>query len=279
MSRLLCAVAAVAAAIACGRGERACGATRSSDLPAAPPAAVAAADAVAATDASTPSEPRAMVSVGWPAGDPDRGRQVFIRENCFHCHKVVLDPELAAMFDRARGDMTARAGGDADGDHGHHLASALPPPLNAASTGKPPLVLAKQTVMPGESPADHASHHGTYADRIRVGELADLVAFFVVLARSEIAKPDRLPAEDLDLAWPDGDVAAGEIAFVARGCDRCHALGADQAWGRASPPLARGGPRLLTVQRLVLAHPEGTRELMLRELTDLAQLLGSAPAR
>ena len=189
-----------------------------------------------------------LVDVSWASGTPAAGRQLFIRDRCFECHIVVLDDELEKLHAQARAELRAHAG---HGDHGEH---DLPPPLTAAAASKPPLVLARQVAMPGSDPKVHAAHYGRFADRMTVRELSDLVAFLVTLARSQVAKPQRIPAEDVDLTWPEGDAQAGARTLASRSCNECHAPAGKP--GRDGPPLApRAEPRLVTVNDLYAFDP------------------------
>jgi hypothetical protein len=181
------------------------------DRPSPAPAEPVAVKSAVAPDAGPP--PPEMVPVTWPAGDATAGRAAFVRHRCFGCHIVMLDDELSQMHRDARGHDGHGMGHAVHGQHGavddgpvpqHAVPQGhdLPPPLNSATTNKPGLLLARQIVMPGDVAADHAVHYGAYADAITVGELTDLVAFLTQVARSEVAKPETMSSEDLDLVWP-----------------------------------------------------------------------------
>jgi mono/diheme cytochrome c family protein len=98
----------------------------------------------------------------WPAGDPARGRQVFVRLECYGCHEVKgerfpapgetgkVGPELAAM-----GPL----------HEAEYFAEAIVNPSAVIEPGK------------GYEAPDGSSRMPSYNDTVTVQEVADLVAF------------------------------------------------------------------------------------------------------
>lgn len=100
---------------------------------------------------------------GWrftpPAGDAARGRQVFLRSGCFACHAVAGEP-----FPPSSG-----VGPDLTGAGEHHPVAYL-----MESVINPNAVIVQG---PGYTGPDGLSIMPSYADRLAVQELLDLVAF------------------------------------------------------------------------------------------------------
>jgi mono/diheme cytochrome c family protein len=104
---------------------------------------------------------------GWsftpPAGDAARGRQVFVRSGCFACHAVAGEP-----FPPSSG-----VGPDLTGAGEHHPAGYL-----LESVINPNAVIVQG---PGYTGPDGRSIMPSYADRLAVQELLDLVAYLGAL--------------------------------------------------------------------------------------------------
>jgi mono/diheme cytochrome c family protein len=227
------------------------------------------------------------VAVTWPAGDAAEGRKRFVTNKCFACHMVLLDDGLMAMHEEAEKlaakkaeEMAAKkaeehAGHDMAHGPGHGSAHPAghdkPPPLNAGTLSKPPLVLVKQMVIPGDVEADHQAHYGTYGETLTLRDVSHLAAFLRTIAKNLDDKPDKMLAEDLDLLWPAGDAKVGAAAIAER-CNMCH--------GEGSPKLEpRARPRLVTVWQIAIAEEHGPLldKLTLRQVSDLVEALTRSP--
>ncbi len=102
----------------------------------------------------------------WPAGDPARGREVFVKLECYSCHEV-----------QGQG-FPAPSGGGTVGPELSAMGSMHPPEYFAEAVINPSAV-----VEPGKGYAapDGSSKMPSYNDVVTVQEVIDLVAFLTSL--------------------------------------------------------------------------------------------------
>lgn len=96
----------------------------------------------------------------WPTGDPTKGREVFLKLECYKCHEVHSE-----SFPGARGP-------DRIGPELSQMATHHPPEFLAESIINPNAVVEKGYAAP-----DGSSRMPSFADSVTVQEVVDLVAY------------------------------------------------------------------------------------------------------
>jgi mono/diheme cytochrome c family protein len=102
----------------------------------------------------------------WPAGDPTRGRDVFVKYECFSCHEVRGEP-FAVPTDAGNVGPELAAMGPAH--EGEYFVEAIINPTAVVERGK------------GYEAADGSSKMPSFNDTLTVQELIDLVAYLKAL--------------------------------------------------------------------------------------------------
>ena len=102
----------------------------------------------------------------WPAGDPRKGREVFVKLECYKCHEV-----RGESFPGVRGK-------DAVGPELSQMAAHHPPEFFAESIINPNAVIDED---PGYKWPDGSSKMPSFNDSVTVQEVIDLVAYLVNL--------------------------------------------------------------------------------------------------
>jgi mono/diheme cytochrome c family protein len=111
----------------------------------------------------------------WPAGDPRKGRQVFVKLECFKCHEV-------------KGEAFPGAGGRAVGPELSHMAGHHPPEFFAEAIINPNAVIDEDPDFKGP---DGSTRMPSFNESVTVQEVIDLVAYLVNLKPPARASPAR----------------------------------------------------------------------------------------
>lgn len=102
----------------------------------------------------------------WPAGDPNKGREIFAKLECYKCHEV-----RGESFPGVRGK-------DAVGPELSQMSAHHPPEFFAESIINPNAVIDPD---PGYKGPDGSSKMPSFNDSVTVQEVVDLVAYLVNL--------------------------------------------------------------------------------------------------
>jgi mono/diheme cytochrome c family protein len=136
----------------------------------------------------------------WPDGDASKGRQAFVKFECYQCHEV-----RGESFPPAPPDPTRR-GPALSGMGGHHPAEYF-----AESIVNPNAVI---VTGPGHTGADGRTIMPDYRDSLTLAETIDLVAYIRSLTGGEHAQHGGAPAAARERVVGDYRV---RIAYAAPG--------------------------------------------------------------